>query len=44
MDANQQRLFGTYQIGLELLLLNGALTFGGLWIAGYRGVLKCPAA
>jgi Na+/proline symporter len=33
LDANQQRLFGAYQIGLELLLLNGVLTFGGLWLA-----------
>ena len=33
IDANQQRLFGSYQIGLELLLLNGMLTFGGLWLA-----------
>jgi Na+/proline symporter len=32
VDANQQLLFGSYQIGLELLLLNGALTFGGLWL------------
>ena len=35
VDANQQRLFGAYQIGLELLLLNGGLTFGGLWIASH---------
>ncbi len=36
VDANQQRLFGPYQIGLELLLLNGALTFGGLWLVSQR--------
>jgi hypothetical protein len=36
VDANQQRLFGAYQIGLELLLLNGGLTFGGLWMASHR--------
>ena len=24
-------LFGGYEIGLELLLLNGLLTFAGLW-------------
>ena len=33
IDASQQRLLGSYQIGLELLLLNGMLTFGGLWLA-----------
>jgi hypothetical protein len=36
IDANQQLLLGHYQIGLELLLLNGALTFGGLWLASMR--------
>jgi hypothetical protein len=38
IDANQQLLLGHYQIGLELLLLNGALTFGGLWL----GSLSAP--
>jgi len=28
--------WGGYQIGLELLLLNGLLTWGGLWLAGRR--------
>ena len=32
IDANQASLFGAYQIGLELLLLNGGLTFLGLWL------------
>jgi Na+/proline symporter len=31
IDANQRQLFGAWQIGLELLLLNAALTFAGLW-------------
>jgi len=31
IDAQQQRLFGGWQVGLELLVLNGALTFAGLW-------------
>ena len=31
IDVNQQALFGAWQLGLELLLLNGALTFAGLW-------------
>lgn len=32
IDANQARLFGRWQVGLELLLLNAALTFAGLWL------------
>ncbi len=30
IDANQKALFGGYQIGLELLVINGLLTFIGL--------------
>jgi Na+/proline symporter len=36
IDANQQALLGRWQVGLELLLLNGALTFGGLWLLSTR--------
>ena len=36
VDAQQALLFGHYRIGLELLLLNAALTFGGLWLASRR--------
>ena len=32
IDANQSALFGRYQVGLEMLLINGALTFAGLWL------------
>jgi len=32
VDEFQQQLFGRWQIGLELLLLNGLLTFAGLWL------------
>ena len=32
LDANQQALLGRWQMGLELLLLNAALTFAGLWL------------
>ncbi len=32
IDRNQQALFGTYQVGLELLVVNGMLTFAGLWM------------
>ena len=31
IDLNQRALFGRYEVGLELLLLNGAITFAGLW-------------
>jgi Na+/proline symporter len=31
IDVNQSVLFGSYQIGLELLIVNGALTYFGLW-------------
>jgi hypothetical protein len=30
LDSQQRRLFGSYELGLELLLINGALTFAGL--------------
>ena len=32
LDATQARWLGGYQIGLEMLLLNGALTYAGLWV------------
>jgi hypothetical protein len=37
-DARQSALLGSYQIGLELLVINGALIFAGLWL------LSRPAA
>jgi Na+/pantothenate symporter len=36
IDRNQEALFGSYRVGLELLVLNGALTFAGLWLASHR--------
>jgi uncharacterized sodium:solute symporter family permease YidK len=39
IDANQRVLLGGWQLGLEVLLLNGALTFTGLWLAS-----SAPAA
>ena len=38
LDTNQQLIFGDYQIGLELLIVNGALTFAGLWLISKRQV------
>jgi len=33
IDTYQSALFRQYQIGLELLIVNGALTYSGLWLA-----------
>jgi Na+/proline symporter len=38
IDRNQEALFGSYRVGLELLVLNGALTFAGLWLISHRPV------
>ncbi|MBI3525480.1 MAG: sodium:solute symporter [Betaproteobacteria bacterium] len=38
IDAFQAALFGRYQIGLELLIVNGAITFLGLWLASRPGI------
>jgi Na+/proline symporter len=36
IDRNQRALFGNYEVGLELLVLNGAFTFAGLWLISGR--------
>lgn len=36
VELSQARLFGNYRFGLELLLLNAAFTFAGLWAASRR--------
>jgi Na+/proline symporter len=36
IDINQRALFGGWELGLELLVLNGALTFAGLWLVSLR--------
>jgi Na+/proline symporter len=38
IDFNQALLFGGYRMGLELLVLNGAITFVGLWLASSSSV------
>ena len=40
IDRNQRVLFGDYQVGLELLVLNGALTFAGLWLVSRPKTLQ----
>jgi len=32
LDASQAELFGSYRLGLELLAVNGLITFAGLWL------------
>jgi len=47
IDSQQRRWFGSYEIGLELLLLNAALCFAGLWLcsgAAQRQRVRAPAA
>jgi Na+/proline symporter len=43
IDAQQARWFGGYQIGLELLLVNAAITMAGLWLASL-GRVQAPSA
>ncbi len=35
-------LFGGYQMGFETLLVNGALTWFGLWASGERHIAQIP--
>jgi Na+/proline symporter len=43
IDANQKRWFGGWELGLELLVLNGALTFAGLWLVSRPNPTLAPA-
>ena len=43
IDTYQQQLFGAWQLGLELLVLNGALTALGLWWASRPACKSTPA-
>jgi Na+/proline symporter len=36
LDKNDEQWFGGYQFGNELLLVNGLLTFAGLWIISQK--------
>lgn len=36
IDKYQEKLFGSFKIGLELLVINGLLTFLGLWVIRMR--------
>lgn len=37
IDANQKSLLQGFEIGLELLIINGLLTFAGLWLISTKG-------
>jgi Na+/proline symporter len=39
LNANSTDWFGGYKFGIEILLLNGGLTFAGLWLISKRGEL-----
>jgi Na+/proline symporter len=36
LNANSQAWFGGYKFGFELLMVNGLLTYAGLWLIGRR--------
>lgn len=40
LQANSERWFGGYVIGFELLPINGAITFAGLWLTSLRSIRK----
>lgn len=42
VDMQQRRLFGGWQLGLELLLLNGVFTLGGLWLVSRPAAPASP--
>jgi hypothetical protein len=37
IDKFQKQLFGSFEIGLELLVINGLITFLGLWLISRQG-------
>ncbi|GAC1452958.1 MAG: sodium:solute symporter [Chitinophagaceae bacterium] len=38
IDTFQKQLFGAFEIGLELLIINGLLVFTGLWIISKKAI------
>jgi Na+/proline symporter len=44
LDLHQARLFGAYQLGLELLVVNGLITFAGLWLASKPAPVRVASA
>jgi Na+/proline symporter len=44
LELYQEQLFGSYRLGLELLMVNGILVFAGLWAISRPGRLEAVAA
>ncbi len=44
LEQQQHLLLGSYRLGLEILLLNGALTFAGLWLISRPAQAGAPRA
>jgi uncharacterized sodium:solute symporter family permease YidK len=44
LELSQAQLFGAYRFGLELLLVNAALTFAGLWLCSRPGAVPAGAS
>lgn len=44
IDAHQAALFGRWRIGLEMLLINGAISFAGLWLGSRPAAAAAAAA
>ena len=42
IDKFQKQLFGSFEIGLELLVINGLLTFIGLWLISEKSPVTDP--
>ncbi|MBZ0243501.1 MAG: sodium:solute symporter, partial [Bacteroidales bacterium] len=42
ININSAALFFGYQFGFELLILNGLLTFAGLWLLKKQSLIKSP--
>jgi hypothetical protein len=44
LEYNQHYLLGSYRLGLELLIVNGALVFIGLFTISRRATMKPAVA
>jgi len=43
LDRFQKQIFGSFELGLELLIINGLITFTGLWLISKPGEETAPA-
>jgi Na+/proline symporter len=44
LDNNSKAMFGGYEIGFEILLINGMITFQGLWLSSFYTGRENPAS